>query len=242
MIPERRFFMERLDKLLAASGLWSRSEAKSLIRAGRVSAGGRAALAAEEKYDPDSTEILVDGQPVNCARHRYFMLHKPAGVLSATEDRAQETVLDLLPKELQSLGLFPVGRLDKDTTGLLILTNDGLFSHWLTGPRHHVAKVYRAAVDRDLEEADAAAFAAGLVLGDGTLCRPAELELTAKREGVVTVVEGKYHQIKRMFAARGKTVTALHRLRIGPLALDPALLPGQWRELTAKERALLLSK
>lgn len=233
--------MERLDKLLSASGAYSRSEARMLIRAGRVDVNGAAARSPEEKYDAGAA-ICVDGQPVTCARFRYVMLHKPAGVLSATEDRTQKTVLDLLPRELQRLDLFPVGRLDKDVTGLLLLTNDGALAHRLTGPKHHVPKVYRAALDADVDEADAAAFREGLVLSDGTVCRPAELLRDGARRALITVYEGKYHQVKRMFAARGKHVLALHRLRMGPLALDDTLFAGQWRELTGAERDALLSK
>lgn len=231
--------MMRLDKLISASGRWSRSEVKALVRAGRVTVDGFPAAAADEKYD-EAAAICVDGQRLNCARYRYLMLYKPAGVLSATEDAAQETVLDLLPKELQKLGLAPVGRLDKDTTGLLLLTNDGAFSHRIISPRHHIPKVYRAVVDGVLDAADVGAFRDGIVLADGTRCLPAELKIDSFSVGIVTVYEGKYHQIKRMFAARGKPVTALHRRSIGGLALDGGLAPGEWRELTEAELDLLL--
>ena len=233
--------LTRLDKLIADSGFASRGEAKALIRAGRVTVNGVPARAGEEKYDAATAEVCVDGRRLNCAEKRYFMLHKPGEILSATEDAAQKTVLDLLPPELRRLGLFPVGRLDKDTTGLLLLTNDGAFAHEVISPKHHVPKVYRAVVDGALDAADAAAFAEGIVLRDGTRCRPAELRIEAPRVGLVTVCEGKYHQVRRMFAARGKNVTALHRERVGALALDPDLAPGAWRELSAAERELALS-
>ena len=229
----------RLDKLIADSGVASRSEAKAMIRAGRVSVDGRAAMSAEEKLDGDSVTICIDGQPINCSRFRYILMYKPNGVLSATEDSNQQTVVDLLPKELQRLGLFPVGRLDKDTTGLLILTNDGDYAHRVISPKHHVAKRYRAAVDGVLDEADIEAFARGLTLADGLECLPAELCIERPSVGLVTVYEGKYHQVKRMFASRGKPVTALHRLSTGALTLDEGMKDGQFRELSAREAQLV---
>ena len=233
--------MARLDKLIADSGVASRSEAKAMIRAGRVSVNGAAAMSAEEKFDGDSALICVDGQPINASRFRYIMMYKPGGVLSATEDSRQQTVLDLLPKDLQRLGLFPVGRLDKDTTGLLILTNDGDYAHRVISPKHHVAKCYRAAVDGVLDEGDVEAFAAGLVLADGLECLPAKLFIERPCVGVVTVYEGKYHQVKRMFASRGKHVTALHRFSTGALELDKSLKPGQYREMSAQEAQMVFS-
>ena len=229
---------ERLDKLLAGSGLVSRREAKALVRQGRVTVNGAPPVSAEVKCDPDRDEIRLDGQRVNCARFRYLMLNKPAGVLSATQDSSQQTVLDLLPPQLRALELFPVGRLDKDTTGLLLLTNDGDWAHRILTPRSHVAKRYRAEIDKALDSDDVETFAAGITLSDGTMCRPALLEPEGLRAAVVTLYEGRYHQVKRMFAACGKTVTLLHRLSIGPLALDETLAPGNFRELTAEETAL----
>ena len=229
----------RLDKRICDSGRWSRSEARSLIRAGRVLVDGAVARSPEAKY-PDEASVTVDGAPLDCRRTRYLMLHKPAGLLSATEDRDQQTVLDLLPPELRRLGLFPVGRLDKDTTGLLLLSNDGDFAHRVTAPRSRVPKRYLAVVDGALDETDAAALEAGITLGDGTRCLPARLERTERPDtGYVTVYEGRYHQVKRMLAALGKPVLRLHRLRIGALDLDPALAPGQYRELTEAERNAL---
>lgn len=229
----------RLDKLIADSGVASRSEAKAMIRAGRVTVNGVSAMAAEEKYDGDSALVCVDGRPINASRFRYIMMYKPNGVLSATEDSRQQTVLDLLPTELQRLGLFPVGRLDKDTTGLLILTNDGDYAHRVISPKHHVAKRYRAAVDGVLDEGDIEAFAAGLVLADGLACLPAKLVVERPSVGIVTVYEGKYHQVKRMFAARGKNVTALHRFSTGALVLDGALKPGEYREMSVDEAQMV---
>ena len=231
--------MTRLDKLIADSGAASRSEAKNLIREGRVSVNGTPARSAEDKYDEKNVNIWIDGESINCSKFRYILLHKPNGVLSATEDPKQETVIDLLPKELRKLGLFPVGRLDKDTTGLLILTNDGDYAHRVISPKHHVAKRYRAAVDGVLDESDVAAFAQGLVLSDGLECLPAELEIERPSVGVVTVYEGKYHQVKRMFASRGKHVTALHRISVGALTLPGDLAAGGYREMQIDEAELV---
>ncbi|MCI9671703.1 MAG: rRNA pseudouridine synthase [Lawsonibacter sp.] len=232
--------MERIDKLLCSTGRWSRKEVKDLVRQGRVAADGRTVLRPEEKADPETVHLTVDGAEVICAPFVYVMLHKPAGVLSATEDRSQPTVLDLLPPELRRRGLFPVGRLDKDTTGLLLLTDDGPLAHGLLSPKKHVDKVYLAQVEGRVDEADAAALAAGLTLGDGTVCLPAGLEPLGDGSAcLVTLREGKYHQVKRMLAARGKPVLTLHRLRMGPLTLDEGLKPGKWRFLTPRERAEL---
>lgn len=227
--------MDRLDKLIAASGKATRSEAKNWIRSGRVTVNGVPAASPEQKCDGVADVVAVDGVPLSCAEHRYIMLHKPAGVLSATEDREQRTVLDLLPEELRRQGLFPAGRLDKDVTGLLILTNDGALAHALTAPKKHVPKTYCARVEGVLDASDAAAFAEGLVLADGTRCRPARLEVIAPDTARVTVYEGKYHQVKRMFASRGKPVAALHRERMGGLELDASLPLGGWRELTGED-------
>ena len=229
--------MTRLDKLLADSGTVSRSEAKLLLRAGRVTVDGVVVRDAAEKYDPETATVCVDGEVLSCNARRYLMLYKPGGILSATEDARQPTVLDLLPAQLRRQGLFPVGRLDKDTTGLLLLTNDGAFAHRVISPKQHVPKVYLATVEGSLEPSDVAAFAEGLTLADGTVCLPARLEILRPDLGQVTVFEGKYHQVKRMFAARGKHVTALHRVSVGGLELDAALTPGDFRELTGAELA-----
>lgn len=231
---------ERLDKLLSATGRWSRKEVKELVRQGRVLADGLPVRRPEEKYDPAVSLLRVDGAVVDCAPFVYLMLYKPEGLLSATEDPRQKTVLDLLPGHLCRRGLFPVGRLDKDTTGLLLLTDDGPLGHALLSPKKHVDKVYWARVEGKVDQTDAAALAGGLVLGDGLHCLPAGLEpLGDGSECLVTLREGKYHQVKRMLAARGKPVLALKRLSMGALKLDPALKPGEWRALTRQELAVL---
>ena len=229
---------ERIDKLLASTGRWSRKEVRELIRQGRVLADGVLAKRPESKYDPSSVSIQVDGAAVECAAFVYLMLNKPSGLLSATEDKRQATVLDLLPEHLQRRGLFPVGRLDKDTTGLLLLTDAGALGHRLLAPRSHVDKVYFARVAGPLDAEDVAAFRKGMTLEDGLRCLPAELEpLEDGRSCRVTLREGKYHQVKRMLAARGKPVLELKRLSIGPLELDETLQPGQWRALRTEELA-----
>ena len=230
---------ERLDKLLVSTGRWSRSEVKRLVREGRVLVDGRVAARPEEKCDAQRVALSVDGAAVPLRAHVYIMLNKPAGTLSATEDGRGKTVLDLLPAEYRKRGLFPVGRLDRDTEGLLLLTDDGALAHALLAPKKHVDKRYLARVDGPLNEADCEAFAGGMTLGDGLHCLPAALEIVTSGEeesaAMVTLHEGKFHQIKRMFAARGRRVTCLKRLSMGPLALDASLAPGAWRLLTDSE-------
>lgn len=231
--------MERLDKIISATGKKSRREVREMVRQGRVLVDGKPAPAADMKVDPQTAVILLDGEPLGYEKFTYVMLHKPAGVLTATEDRRQETVLDLLPPELRRRALSPVGRLDKDTEGLLLLTNDGQLAHRLLSPKSHVDKVYYARVGGALEPGDIAAFAAGMTLGDGLECLPAGLEILSPTEALVTLREGKFHQVKRMLAARGKPVLYLKRLSMGRLRLDPALAPGAWRMLTEEERSAL---
>lgn len=225
----------RLDKCLCDLGLGTRSEIRDWIRGGRVSVDGRVLRRPEEKLDPETAELELDGKSLRYRSRRYFMMDKPEGVITATEDAAQKTVLDLLPPELRRLGLFPVGRLDKDTSGLLLLTNDGDFSHRVTSPKGGVWKRYLAELDGDPDESDAAAFREGLLLGDGTRCLPAGLERLGAGRCIVTVQEGKYHQVKRMLASRGKPVLKLRRLSVGGLELDESLGPGGVRELEADD-------
>ena len=231
--------MERLDKILANTGRWSRKEVRELVRAGRVTVDGVTARAPDEKYDP-AAQFTVDGAPISGERMLYLMLHKPAGLVSATEDPRQPTVLELLPDHLKRVGLFPAGRLDKDTEGLLLLTNDGPMAHRLLAPRRQVDKTYFVQVDGVLDQSDTAAFEKGMTLGDGLVCMPAGLQLLKERDtALVTLREGKYHQIKRMLACRGKPVRYLKRLTMGPLTLDPNLKRGDWRPLTQAELAAL---
>ena len=209
-----------------------------LVKEGRVLVDGLPAASAEQKVDPAVSRVRADGEELNLGGFTYVMLHKPQGVLSATEDARQKTVLDLLSPELRRKKLFPVGRLDKDSEGLLLLTNDGDLAHRLLSPKKHVDKVYYARLDRPLSPADCAAFEQGILLADGTRCRPAELRLLGDgREALITLREGKFHQVKRMTASRGAAVLYLKRLSMGPLELDGALAPGNFRFLTATEVA-----
>ena len=229
---------QRLDKIIASTGKWSRREVKSLIRHGQVLVDGLPAAGPEEKADPETAEIVVNGERLTYQRYTWIMLNKPAGYLSATEDGRGETVLDLLPQELRRQGLFPVGRLDKDTEGLLLLTNEGGLAHDLLSPRHHVDKVYYVRVAGRLTEEDCRAFEAGMTLDDGLVCQSAALEiLTAgeESEAHVTLREGKFHQVKRMLAFRGKPVLYLERVKMGNLPLDPDLPRGEFRFLKEAE-------
>ena len=231
--------MERLDKVLAGTGRWSRREVKLLVRQGLVRLNGAAAASAEEKCDPETAVITVNGETVVLRRFTYVLLHKPGGVLTATEDRRQETVMELLPQELRWVGLAPVGRLDKDTEGLLLLTNDGELTHRLLSPKYHVDKRYFARVDGHLTAAHAEAFAKGMTLGDGLKCLPARLEILPDSGCIVTVREGKYHQVKRMLASCGAPVVYLKRLSMGPLVLGDELGRGEHRMLREEEVAAL---
>ena len=233
--------MERLDKIVAATGRWSRREAAELIRTSRVLVDGAVVTQREAKFPPEA-HFVVDGVEISGEKYTYLMLHKPAGLVSATEDPREPTVLSLLPEHLQRIGLFPAGRLDKDTVGLLLLTNDGALAHALLSPNRHVDKQYLAQVDGVFDEADVAAFRAGLTLPDGLRCLPAELELLGPGEALITLREGKYHQIKRMCAHQGKPVRFLKRLTFGPLTLDGGLEPGQWRPLTGEEKRAIGAK
>ena len=225
----------RLDKMLADMGIGSRSELKQMIRRGRVTLDGRAVTAPETKADPERCEIRLDGQLLSYRRLRYYMMDKPAGLVTATEDGRQKTVLDIVTPEMRRMGLFPVGRLDKDTSGLLLLTNDGDFAHRVISPKSGVKKVYRARVEGEPDEEDVEAFREGVTLADGTRCLPAALEPLGGGECLVTVMEGKYHQVKRMLASRGKPVRQLRRIAVGQLELDAALGAGGFRELEEKD-------
>lgn len=227
----------RLDKLLSNLGVASRAGCRELLKAGRVQVDGQTVRNGAAQVS-EKAAVLLDGTALDTRLARYLMLFKPAGVLTAAEDGRQQTVMDLLPGVYRACGCMPVGRLDKDTTGLLVLTTDGELAHRLIAPGRHVDKVYEAVVDGVLDEGDAAAFAAGIPLKDFTAL-PAKLEVLAENRARVTVQEGKYHQVKRMFGARGKPVLALHRASFGPLQLDETLCPGQFRELTGEETAAL---
>ncbi len=228
----------RLDKFFTSQSLATRKEAKELVKNGRVTVNGETVKIADMQIDPKHDIILLDGQNVSYKEYIYIMLNKPQGVVSATEDREHRTVLDLVPPELYRKGLFPAGRLDKDTEGFVLLTDDGDFAHRILSPKKHVPKTYHAVIDKPIDEADIAAFQEGLRLSDGTVCMRAELkELEEKEQPLVEVIlrEGKYHQVKRMFESRGKRVLFLKRVQIGGLPLDGNLAPGACREILHKE-------
>ncbi|MDO4982123.1 MAG: pseudouridine synthase [Eubacteriales bacterium] len=220
----------RLDKYLSDMGIASRKELKQLIRSGRVSVDGKSVLLPETKIDCGSI-VSVDGRILKYSKYHYYMMDKPCGILTATEDGRQKTVLDLVTDEMRRMGLFPVGRLDKDTSGVLLLTDDGEFAHRVISPKSSVEKLYYAKVDGIPDAEDVNAFEKGLILGDGTHCLPAKLTLQGDNTCYVTVMEGKYHQVRRMLASRGKPVLELRRMSIGRLKIDDALGPGGFREL-----------
>lgn len=224
----------RLDKFLCESRGVSRETARQMIRAGRVLVDGTAQKRPETKLDPDAHTVSLDGEALSWARQRYYLLHKPLGVVTATEDAREKTVLALFPPELRR-GLVPAGRLDKDTSGLLLLSTDGDWVHRVISPRHEVEKVYLAETDAPLTAEDVFALEKGVTLRDGTVCRPAKLERLEPCRCRVTVTEGKYHLVRRLLASRGAKVVTLHRERIGSLRLDDDLPPGAFRALTEAE-------
>ncbi|AHI56788.1 pseudouridine synthase [Listeria ivanovii] len=232
----------RLDKLLSHTGYGSRREVKPLLKSGSVTVNGTIQKDSKLQVNPEKDQITVHGNPVTYQEFVYFMLHKPQNVVSATEDNLSETVIDLLAQEDTLTNPFPVGRLDKDTEGLLIITNDGTLAHNLLSPKKHIDKTYYAKIEGDVTVADVEAFQTGITLDDGYTCKSAHLEIITPNEINVTIQEGKFHQVKRMFAATGKTVTYLKRISMGKLKLDEALRLGEYRPLTDEELALLQNK
>lgn len=228
----------RLDKLIASSGTLSRSEVKALIRAGRVAVNGERAVSGDRKASYDDV-ITIDGVAIRNQEHIYLMLNKPQGVLCATRDRDCKTVLDLVPEELRRDGLFPAGRLDKDSEGFVLLTDDGDFAHRILSPRSHVPKTYHARLDSPIDmQSVSEGFAKGVVLDGGDVCSPASITLLEDGNTPlveVVIFEGMYHQIKRMFVQYSQNVTALRRVKIGGLFLDDSLPSGGVREILHKE-------
>ncbi|MDR0270644.1 pseudouridine synthase [Paenibacillus sp.] len=237
----------RLDKILTHVGYGSRSEIKKYVKQGLIMVNGARAKDSGMHVHPETDIILLDGERIIYKEFIYVMLHKPPGVVSATEDNRDRTVLDLLEPEILAFEPFPVGRLDKDTEGLLLLTNDGKLAHELLSPKRHVPKTYTAVVHGDVNDTDVERFAKGVTLDDGYVTQPGELvvlEQEQQDEGVhsrieLTIHEGKFHQVKRMFQAVGKKVLYLKRIRMGSLDLDESLKLGEYRELTEEELALL---
>jgi len=235
----------RLDRWLSALGVASRSEAKNLIRAGAVKVSGQVCADAGAGVDTETDTLTVRGEEIDGRLMRHVVLYKPAGILTAARDKKQPTVMDLLPPVYGSIGCMPVGRLDKDTTGILLFTCDGELNHRLLSPGRHVDKVYFASVEGKLTDRDVRAFAEGIDLGEFK-AQPAEMEIlragAAESEARLVLREGKFHQVKRMFSALGHEVKKLHRGAFGPLTLDAGMAPGDWRELTEEElRALKIA-
>lgn len=230
--------MPRLDKILSNMGYGSRKDIKKAIKNRAVLVDGKPVKDGSAHVDPYKNKIEIFGETVHYREFVYIMMNKPQGVISATEDLVEETVVDLLEGEYAPFHVFPVGRLDKDTEGLLLLTNDGQLAHQLLSPRHHVPKTYFATVRGRVSADDAELFKQGVALDDGYVTMPAELRIMASGEVSeieLTIYEGKFHQVKRMFEAVGKKVIYLKRLSMGPLHLDPQLEPGEYRELTDVE-------
>ena len=232
--------MERLDKFLCDSGAGTRSQVKTILKSGRVTVDGRPEKDSSRKIDPEKNVVCLDGEVLGGKRRAVYMLNKPAGYVTATEDPVEKTVMELLPPELKHLELKPVGRLDKATEGLLLFTNDGDLLHRLISPKKEVPKVYYARHEGTAGAEDVDAFAAGLTLRDGTVCLSAKLEPLGEGESLVTVCEGKYHQVRRMMASRNMTVLYLERRREGCLTLGD-LPRGAVRELTQEEITTLES-
>lgn len=235
---------ERLDKILASQNIASRRDAGAMIRRGAVAVNGTVVKKADCKADPETDEIAVEGNPVRVKKYVYYMMNKPAGVLSAARDTRARTVLDLLPPRLRRRGLFPAGRLDKDTEGLLIITDDGAFAHRMLSPKAHVFKRYEARLAAPVSARDRERFETGLEL-NGMTCLPAGLKVLedgANPLVLVKIREGKFHQVKRMFLALNNGVLHLRRVRIGALRLDEALAPGEARELSQEELSAVFSE
>jgi 16S rRNA pseudouridine516 synthase len=231
----------RLDKYLSACGFGTRSEVKKLIKKGLVSVDGEACRDQGMHVEPGANAVECNGEAAVYHEHVYVMLYKPAGVVSATGDRWHDTVLDLLDGAYPERELFPVGRLDRDATGLLLLTDDGALAHELLSPKKHVEKVYEALLDKPVEDSDIAAFASGIALEDFT-SKPALLKQLDGCLAQAVLTEGKFHEVKRMFEARDKNVLELKRISMGSLRLDESLKPGEWRELTEEELAALKNR
>lgn len=232
--------MERLDKFLCDCGAGTRSQVKMLLKAGRVLLDGKPEKDGSRKIDPKTQQVKLDGNILGAVGTVVIMLHKPAGYVTATEDKTEKTVMELLPEPYNKMDLKPVGRLDKETEGLLLFTNDGNLLHNLISPKKQISKVYYARHEGQATEEDVAAFAAGLTLKDGTVCLSAKLESLGAGESRITLCEGKYHQVRRMMASRGMHVLYLQRVAEGGLTLGE-LPKGQVRPLTQEEMGSLLT-
>ncbi|MCL2397277.1 MAG: rRNA pseudouridine synthase [Defluviitaleaceae bacterium] len=235
----------RIDKLISQWGFGSRKEVKTILKQGAVTVDGHVVTRPETRIDPEVSVIYVGDELIEYEKYVYIMMNKPDGVISATYDEEDNTVIDLLEDKYQWMSLFPVGRLDKDTTGLIILTNDGGFAHRALSPKKHVEKVYVAQLDKEIGEKEIGVFAAGVMLDDGYRCMSAVLEGLTDNYAKITIKEGKFHQVKRMFAAVGIDVLALKRIAFAGIDLDEGMATGEYRRLNENEMnivANLLSK
>lgn len=236
--------MERLDKILSNLGYGTRKEVKALVKNAAITVDGAVIKDSGMGVDPEKSHIEINGEKVFYRKFIYIMMNKPSGVISATFDNYDKTVVDLLEEEHAVFDPFPVGRLDKDTVGLLLLTNDGELNHKLISPKYHVDKVYYAEIDKSVNQDDIRSFHEGITLDDGYKCMPAKLEILENDSGVcsveVTIQEGKFHQVKRMFQSLGKKVTYLRRIKFGTLCIDESLKEGEYRELTENELNMLI--
>lgn len=229
----------RIDKIISACGKASRREVKALLKEGRVTAGGRNVRSPDEKFDPEKDDIRLDGERLSFEEKHYFVMNKPAGYVSSTDDPRDKTVLELVPEEYTHLNLFPAGRLDKDAEGLLILTDDGQYCHNVISPKKNVFKKYYVRVDGMLGDEDVTAFGRGFILRDGTRYRPGKLEIISENEGWVYISEGKFHQVKRSLESLGKPVIYLRRVKIGGLELPDGLELGKMKKLLPEEANLV---
>ena len=225
----------RIDKMLSNVTNISRSEIKRFIKRGEVTVNGKVVKTADEKIDPESSEVKLKGQTIGYNEFVYIMLNKPKGILSASNDKSRKTVVDLVPENLKRQKLFPVGRLDKDTTGLIIITNDGEYAHKIISPKNKTGKVYIATLDGALKEDLISEFKKGVVLADGTKCRPASLEILESNIARLTLFDGKYHEVKRMFGVFDLGVSELHRYAIGDLTLPDTLQSGECLLMSAED-------
>ncbi len=234
--------MERLDKIIANSGTLSRKEVHRLIKSGAVSVNGITTKDRGFCIDPETAEIKINGQSVSLEKYVYIMLNKPEGVVSATKDPTEKTVVDLVPAEFKKKNLFPAGRLDRNTTGFVLITDNGDFAHKILSPKNHIEKTYEARLAERIDEVSLQKVAEGITLGDGTECLPAKVKVLEDGENPlieIKICEGKYHQIKRMFAAVGNAVIELKRVKMGGLPLDEGLAPGECKILSKEEVELI---
>lgn len=232
---------ERLDKLISSQSMMTRSDVSKLLKSGGVTVNGTAVKSASLKADPETDRITVGGKPFLYKKHIYIMLHKPAGIVSASRDPKEKTVVDLVPEELLRPGLFPAGRLDRDTTGFVLITDDGGFAHAILSPKRHVEKTYLAETEEPIAEKYLAEMRGGMTVGEDRFL-PAQIDRIQKTPHPlykIVLHEGKYHQIKRMLAASEVSLLSLKRVQMGQLALDGTLRPGECREITKKELALI---